>query len=71
MNNDVKFLNIEWRTLYSLTNFLDHFGLHSYFLDPNIICVVSGTFVYVGLITNSSGQLTELIIYIIPLEYIW
>ena len=29
MNNDIKFLNIEWRTQYSLTDFEDRFGLHS------------------------------------------
>ena len=26
MNNDIKFLNIKWRTWYSPTNFEDHFG---------------------------------------------
>ena len=38
MNNDIKFLNTEWRTQYSLTNFEDHFGLHApvIFLDPNM-----------------------------------
>ena len=29
MNNDLKFLNIEWRTQYSHTNFDEHFGLHA------------------------------------------
>ena len=29
MNNDITFLKIEWRTRYSLTNFEDHFGLHT------------------------------------------
>ena len=28
MYKDIKFLNIEWRTRYSLANFEDHFGLH-------------------------------------------
>ena len=38
MNNDIKFLNIEWRMLYSLTNFEDYFGLHApvIFLDTNM-----------------------------------
>ena len=47
MNNYIKFLNIEWRTRYSLTNFEDHFGLHAsvIFLVPNMcgfwyICVL-------------------------------
>ena len=37
MNNDIKFLNIEWKTQHSLTNFKDNFGLHTsvIFLDPN------------------------------------
>ena len=48
------------------------FGLHasSYFLDPNM-CVVSSTFVGSSdplLIPNSSGQLAEVIVYIIPPE---
>ena len=29
VNNDIKFLNIEWRTRYSLTNFEDRFGLRA------------------------------------------
>ena len=29
MNNDIKFLNIKWRTPYHLTNFEDRFGLHA------------------------------------------
>ena len=38
MNNDIKFLNIERRTPYPLTNFEDRFGLcaSSYFLDSSI-----------------------------------
>ena len=37
MNNDIKFLNIEWRTPYPLTNFEDRFGLcaSAIFLDSN------------------------------------
>ena len=27
MNNDIKFLNIEWRTPYTLTNFEERVGL--------------------------------------------
>ena len=29
MNNDIKFLNTEWRTPYPLTNFEDRFGLRA------------------------------------------
>ena len=38
MNNDLKFLNIELRTPYPLTNFEDHFGLRAsiIFLDSNM-----------------------------------
>ena len=69
MNNDIKFLDIEWRTWYSLTYFEDHFGLRasfiSYRLDPNIC-----GFLHISVISNSGGQLAELIVYIIPLEII-
>ena len=69
MNNDIKFLNTEQRTRYSLTNFEDHFGLHASFIfRPQ--CVWFLVHLYVGLISNSRGQLAEIIIYIIPLEYI-
>ena len=36
MNYDIKFLNIEWRTPYPLTNFEDRFGLRA-----SIICLDS------------------------------
>ena len=38
MNNDIKFLDIEWRTPYPLTNFEDRFGLHdsAIILDSNM-----------------------------------
>ena len=38
MNNDIKFLNIEWRTPYALTYFEDRFGLSAsvIFLDSNM-----------------------------------
>ena len=32
MNNDIKFLNIVWRALYSLTNSEDCFGLYASFI---------------------------------------
>ena len=66
MSNDIKFLNIEWRTQYYLTNFEDHFGLHAsvIFLRPQYVWFPSH--LYAGLIPNSSGQLAELIVYIIP-----
>ena len=40
MNSDIKFLNIEWRTPYPLTNLEDRFGLHApvNFWDSNM-CV--------------------------------
>ena len=56
MNNDILFLNREWGTRFSLTNFENHFGLlASVIFRPQ----------YVWFLTNSSGQLTELIAYII------
>ena len=38
MNNDIKFLDIEWKTPYPLTNFEDRFGLRALFifLDSNM-----------------------------------
>ena len=38
MNNGIKFLNIEWKTPYPLTNFIDRFGLSAsvIFLDSNM-----------------------------------
>ena len=38
MSNDIKFLNIKWRTPYPLTNFEDRFRLHGsvIFLDSNM-----------------------------------
>ena len=38
MNNDIKLLNIEWRTPYPLTSFEDCFGLHAsvIFVDSNM-----------------------------------
>ena len=68
MNIDIKFLNIEWRTRYSLTKFEDHFELHAsvIFLDP--VCVLSGSFVCCADPKLYRGQLAELMVYIIPLE---
>ena len=63
MNNDIKVLIIEWETRYSLTNFEDH---ASVIFRPQYVLFLSH--LYIGLIPNSSGQLEELIIYIIPLE---
>ena len=34
MNNDIKFLNTEWRAPYPLTNFEDRFGLRAYVWFP-------------------------------------
>ena len=61
MINDLKFLNIEWRKRCSLTNFEDRFGLRAYLLRLQYMHL------YIGLIPNSSGQLAELIVHIIPL----
>ena len=50
MNNGIKFLNIEWRTPYPLTDFEDRFGLCAsvIFLDSNmcgflIICTLASS----------------------------
>ena len=68
MNNDIKFLDTEWRrTRHSLTNFEDHFELHALFLDPN---VCGFWYLYVDFLQNSSGQLAKLVVYIIPLEQV-
>ena len=67
MNNDIKFLNIGWRTLYSLTDVEDHFGLHaSVNFRPQYVWYLAN--LYVGLLPNSSGKLAELIVCINPLE---
>ena len=40
MNNDIEFLNVEWRTRYSLLNFEDYFDcMPQLFLDP-IMCAI-------------------------------
>ena len=65
-NNDIKFLNIEW-IRYSLTKFEDNFELHaSVFFRPQYVWLL--VYLYVGQLPNSSGQLVEPIVYIIPLE---
>ena len=68
MNNDIKFLKIEWTTRYSLTNLEDHFGLHAsvIYFKPQYVWFLAH--LYVDLIPNPSGQLAELIVDIIPLE---
>ena len=50
MSNDIKFLNIEWRTPHPLTNFEDHCGLCAWviFLDSNmcgflLICTLASS----------------------------
>ena len=59
MNNDIKFLNIEWRTRYSLTILKTIFGLHaSVIFRPQYVWFL--VHLYVGLIPNSSWQLAEL-----------
>ena len=59
MNNDIKFLNIEWRTRYSLTTFEDQFGLYALvFFRPQYVWFPSH--LYIGVIPNPSGRLAEL-----------
>ena len=69
MNNDIKFLDIEWRTPYPLTNFEDRFGLRAsvIFLDSNMYGFL---FIWTLARSHCSGQLTELIVHtcIISLE---
>ena len=62
MNNDIRFLNIEWRTWNSLTNFEDHFGLHASVIFRHQY-VWFPSHLYVICIPNSSGQLTKLFVY--------
>ena len=69
MNNDIKILNIKWRTWYFLTKIEDHFGLRaSVIFRPQYVWFPSH--LYIGVIHNSSGQLAELIIYAISQSYI-
>ena len=65
MNNDIKFLNIEWSTRYSLTIF----GLYASVIF-RLEYVWFLVHLYIGLFPNSCGQLAELIADIIPLEKI-
>ena len=69
MNNDIKFLKIKWRTRYSLTNFDDDLGLglHASVIFFSAQYVWFPSYLYIGMIPNSSGQLAELIVYIISL----
>ena len=69
MNDDIKFLNIEWRTRYSLPNFEDHFGFYgsAIFFRPKNVWFLAHLYIAL-LIPNSSGQLAKLIVHIIPLE---
>ena len=68
MNNDIKSFNIELRIWYSLTSFEDHFGLHASVILFRPQYVWFPSHLYRGVIPNSSGQLAEIIVYIIPLE---
>ena len=66
MNNDILFLNREWRTRYSLAHFEDHFWIAclSNFLDPNMQYVWFPIHLKGPMIPDPSGQLAELIVYI-------
>ena len=68
MNNDMKFLDIEWRTPYPLTNFEDHFGLRASVIFFRLQYGPFPVHLYTGKLPNSSDQLAELIVHIIPLE---
>ena len=70
MNNDIKFVNVEWRTWYSLTNFEDRFRVHVSLIYEAKTYMWLLEHLYVGLIPNPSSQLAELIVYIIPQELI-
>ena len=67
MKSDIKFLNIEYRAPYSLTNFEDRFRFR-----VSVIFLLQYVWfpVYLYYLPNSSGQLTELIVHITPWELI-
>ena len=66
MINDIKFLNIEWRTRYSSQILNTILGCMSQLVfRPLYVWFLAH--LYGGLIPNSSGQFAELIVYIIPL----
>ena len=68
MNNDIKFLFIERRTPYSLTNFEDRFGLRVSVIFFRLQYVWFPVHLYTDLLPNSSGELAELIVHFVPLE---
>ena len=68
MNSDIKFLHTEWRTPYPLTHFEDRLGLRASVIFFLLQCVWFPIHLYIGQLPNSSGQLAELIVHIIPLE---
>ena len=68
MNNDIKFLNKEWRILCPLANFEDRFGLCASVIFYRLQYVWFSVHLYTGPLPNSSGQWAELIVHIIPLE---
>ena len=67
MNNNIKFLNTDRRTRYSLTNFEDHFGVHAPIIfRPQYVWFL--VHLYVSYLPIPSGQLAQSIVHIIPLE---
>ena len=68
INNDIKFFNTEWWTPNALTYFEYHFGLHAsvIFFRPKYVWFLVQ--LDVGYHPNSSGELAEIIVRIIPLE---
>ena len=64
MNNDIYFLDREWRTWYSLTHFEDNFWIAciGYFFTPKYVRFP--VHLYGTVIPDHSGQLAELIVYI-------
>ena len=67
MNNDIKFLNIDWRTRYS-SQILKTISIAwlSYIFRLQYVRFPSHFFI--GVILKPSGQLAELFVYIIPLK---
>ena len=68
MNCDLEFLNIERRTPKPLTEFEDRFGLRASVTFFRLQYVWFPVHLFPGYLSNSSGQLMELIVLIIPPE---
>ena len=64
MNKVIKFLNIEWRTQYSLTNTILDCMAQLFFTSQYVWFLIH---LLIALIPNSDDQLAKLIVHIIPL----